>query len=256
MLLASYNLDSIPHVSHGFFTRKGGVSTGIFSSLNCGARSVDNAENVDRNRSLVAEKLGTSGDNLLSLCQVHSARVITVTEKWETDTRPEGDAMVTNVPGMALGILTADCVPVLLADEKNRVIGAAHSGWKGAFSGINRQTVDAMLRLGARRESIAAAIGPAIAQRSYEVEHAFYEKFVLQAQANSGYFIPSAVSGRWMFNLKAFVRDALRETGVAHINMLENDTYIEEDAFFSYRRATHRGEADYGRQISAIMLKP
>ncbi len=228
------------------------MSSGVYDSLNCGVGSLDVPANVLENRRRIAEKLGAG--NLLTLHQVHSADVITVAHTWDMRQRPQADAMVTNRPGIALGILTADCVPILLADSRNAVIGAAHSGWKGAFQGIARRTVDAMLELGAERGSISAAIGPAIAQRSYEVDSAFRQRLVEQSGGNACYFAALPVQQRWLFDLKGFVRDSLEDYGVTNINVLENDTYIEEDAFFSYRRATHRAEVDYGRQVSAIML--
>lgn len=192
----------------------------------------------------------------MGLAQIHSADVMHVTKVWQVNDRPKADAMVTDRPGLALAIATADCVPVLFADRKAGVIGAAHAGWKGAFAGIVGNTVEAMLKLGAQRGAISAAVGPAIAQKSYEVDGAFCQKFMDRALANSGYFMPSAKAGHWLFDLKRFVGDALASAGVENINILENDTYIEEDAFFSFRRTTHRGEPDYGRQLSVIMLKP
>ena len=200
--------------------------------------------------------MGVDAANLLSLRQTHSAHVVVITDKWDSNSRPQGDAMVTNQPGIALGILTADCVPVLFADRKNGVIGAAHSGWKGAISGILQHTIHAMIARGATHESIACAIGPAIARDSYEVGPEFRETFMHKSADNAAYFVASIKTGYWLFDLKQFVYAILADSGINSINMLENDTYLEEDAFFSYRRATHRGEADYGRQISVIMLKP
>lgn len=255
MYLTASNLSSLPGVAHGFFTRNKGVSDGIYASLNCGLGSGDDAAHVRENRDRVAQALGAPGERLCSLMQIHSADVIAVAREWDIAGRPQGDAMATNVPGVALGILTADCVPVLFADVERGVIGAAHSGWKGAFGGVLENTIETMVGLGAKREAIACAIGPAIAQPSYEVGDEFRDKFLQRSAHCEGYFVPSE-HGRWLFDLKAFVRDTLRESGIRDINMLENDTYIEEDAFFSFRRSTHRGEADYGRQISAIMLKP
>jgi YfiH family protein len=256
MFLTSSNLSSLPAISHGFFTRNGGTSNGIYHSLNCGAGTKDEKAHVIENRARVATALSTDTDKLLSLHQIHSADVVTVTESWNMENRPQADAMVTNRKRMALGILTADCVPVLLYDKENYIIGAAHAGWKGALSGIVEETLKAMGRLGAKNSSIAAAIGPAIAQRSYEVDAQFREKFMIRNPLNAVYFVPSPKPAHFLFDLKQFVYDALAYTGIMDINMLENDTYLEENMFFSYRRATHRGEADYGRQISAIMLKP
>ncbi|HEU5048142.1 MAG TPA: peptidoglycan editing factor PgeF [Rickettsiales bacterium] len=256
MFLTASNLSAAPELAHGFFTRNAGASEGVYASLNCGLGSADNAGHVIENRRRVAAALGTQEKHLCSLMQIHSADVVTVAESWENSGRPQGDAMVTNRPGVALGILTADCVPVLFADAERGVIGAAHSGWKGAFSGVLQNTIEAMIALGAKREAIACAIGPAIAQPSYEVGDEFRDRFLQRDAGYKVYFIPSRQEKHWLFDLKTFVRDTLKQTGIGNINMLENDTYIEEDAFFSFRRATHRGETDYGRQISAIMLKP
>ncbi len=255
MLLASSNLSSIPSVAHGFFTRNGGVSSGIYASLNCGWGTSDDPANVAENRRRVVARLGAAVDSLLGLNQIHSAEVITVTQPWSRNAQPKVDAMVTNQAGIALGVLTADCTPVLFADRKNPVIGAAHAGWKGAFSGIVEQTLKAMLELGATQESIVCAIGPAIAQASYEVGGEFREIFLRKSEDNSQYFIPSLKAGYFLFDLRGFIYRILFHSGIQDINMLENDTYIEENTFFSYRRATHRREADYGRQISAIMIR-
>ncbi len=256
MFIASDNLSKIPNITHGFFKRKNGVSKGMYASLNCGLGSNDNKEYVIKNRIKVAKELGADADKLLTLYQVHSADVVVVAKCWRHSKLPRADAMVTDKPGIALGILTADCVPVLFADKNNKVIGAAHAGWKGAFAGILEATIEAMTKLGAERSSIVAAIGPAIAQKSYEVDLVFYEKFINKSTENAKYFVPSTKEGHFLFNLKEFVKNTIAEAGIEDINMLENDTYAEEGDFFSYRRATHRGEADYGRQVSAIMLKP
>lgn len=232
------------------------MSGGIYASLNCGVGSRDDADSVRENLDRVAASFGIQRENLLGLYQIHSADVLHVTRAWDADDRPKADAMVTGRPGLALAISTADCVPVLFADRKRRVIGAAHAGWKGALSGIICNTVEAMLKLGAELDSIATAIGPAITQKSYEVDSVFRQKILDSASANSGYFAPSVKPGHWMFDLKGYVRSALAECGVQDINTLENDTYIEEDSFFSFRRTTHRGEPDYGRQLSVIMLNP
>lgn len=255
MFLKAPNLSSLPSISHGFFTRAGGVSSGLYASLNCGPGTKDSTDNVYRNRSIIAEALGTKTSNLLSLSQVHGNRVITAIHCWGTKDRPEADAMVTNKPGIALGILTADCVPVLFADKHKAVIGAAHAGWKGALAGVVQETLKAMAVLGAKHEHIAAAIGPAIAQTSYEVDSAFQTAWVRDASGNAQYFIPSTRDEHFLFDLKKYIHDILCNCGISDITVLENDTYREENAFFSFRRATHRKEADYGRQISAIVIK-
>lgn len=255
MFLKAANLSSLASVSHAFFTRNGGVSGELYTSLNCGRGSKDSADNVGRNRVLAAKALGAHPHDLLSLYQVHGNTVIIVTDSWDTPDMPKADAMVTDRPGIALGILTADCVPVLFACKKRKIIGAAHAGWKGTFAGIIQETLNAMAALGAGCEDIAAAIGPAIAQSSYEVDAAFRDIWTERASANSRYFLPSTNAGHFLFDLKGCVHDILQTCGIRDINMLENDTYIEEDAFFSYRRTTHRSETDYGRQLSAIMIR-
>ena len=254
MLITSPDIAALENVSHGFFTRKGGVSSGIYASLNCGLGSSDDKANVIENRRRVASKLGAEESKFCTLYQTHSANVITVETCWRHSKLPKADAMVTDKPNIALGILTADCVPVLFADSKGKVIGAAHAGWKGAFAGVLQATVKSMEALGAPVSSIHAAIGPAIAQRSYEVSAPFYQTFLEKDADYARYFI-SAKEEHYRFDLKGFVHDILVKAGLTHINLLENDTYLEEDNFFSFRRTTHHSEPDYGRQISAIMLK-
>ena len=254
MLLTASNLAS-PGISHGFFTRQGGKSKGIYASLNCGLGSQDDKNTVIANRKIIAKALGCDADKLAILFQSHSNAVVTVDKVWRHAKMPKADAMVTNQAGIALGILTADCVPVLFSDATHKIIGAAHAGWKGAFSGVIGNTVNAMIALGATPATITCAIGPAIAQVSYEVDRAFQEKFLSQSQENAQYFIPGLKENHFMFNLKQYVHDRVLKTDITHINILENDTYLEEDNFFSYRRSTHKKESDYGRQISAILLK-
>ncbi|MEH6545727.1 MAG: peptidoglycan editing factor PgeF [Sneathiella sp.] len=242
-------------ISHGFFTREGGVSHGIYGSLNCGPGSKDRAEDVSENRARAMRELGIKPDKLRTIYQVHSADVVVIQDQQELREKPKADAMVTNVPGVALGILTADCVPILFADTSHHVIAAAHSGWKGALANIGKNTVEAMIQLGAHKSDITAAVGPAITQNSYEVGPEFPAPFLDVDPHAARYFTPSVNSGHHMFNLKEFVRDRLRETGIGRVDMLENDTCAEEDLFYSYRRMTKRGETDYGRQLSAIALK-
>jgi len=250
MFLTSPNLSTI---SHGFFTRKGGVSSGLYASLNCGWGSDDDKANVAENRSRVAAKLGTTLENFCSLYQIHGREVVTVEKPWLRTELPKADAMVTTQKGIAIGVLTADCAPVLFADAKAGVIGAAHAGWKGALAGVLSSTVEAMCALGANKANIAAAIGPCIAQRSYEVGAEFRETLVKENAGNGAFFGKSATDSL-LFDLRGYVRSKLAEAGITHINTLENDTYSEEDDFFSFRRTTHRREPDYGRQVSAIML--
>jgi polyphenol oxidase len=255
-VITSGVLDDIPAIRHGFMTRAGGVSTGIYGSLNCGLGSNDDPANVAENRRRCAARFDLPVDRLITLYQVHSPDVVTVDRPWaHGGDQPRADAMVTATPGMALGILTADCVPVLLADAQAKVIGGAHAGWKGAQGGVIDATVAAMVALGARPERIVAAIGPCIAQRSYEVGPEFPDRFLAEDEANVGFFIPARRAGHFMFDIGGYVERRLERSGVGTIQRSPNDTVTEEDSFFSYRRATLRGEKDYGRGISVIMLR-
>lgn len=240
-------------IGHGFFTREGGVSEGLYASLNCGLGSGDSPEAVRENRGRVAGRLGVAGERLLTLYQVHSPTAVTVEGPW-TGERPEADALVTATPGLAIGVLTADCAPVLLADPQARVIGAAHAGWKGAVTGVVEATLAAMERLGARRQRIAAAVGPCIAQPSYEVGPEFPAPFLAQDPGNAAFFRPGA-GDRLHFDLKGFVAERLRRAGVGALAVDPADTQADEARFFSFRRSTKRGEKDYGRLISAIVLE-
>lgn len=241
------------HVTHGFFTCHGGVSSGLYGTLNCGPGSGDDRANVHENRRRVAAALGVPETPLLSCRQIHGAEVVTVCQPWEMGEAPQADGLVTDMPGIILGVLTADCVPVLFADPEARVIGAAHAGWKGAHRGILEATLEAMLTLGAKRERLIAALGPAIAQSSYEVGKDLRDTLLDETEENARFFLPNA-AGRWLFDLKSYAAAKLARDGVKHINVLANDTYSEKEAFFSYRRATKAGESDYGRQVSAIVL--
>jgi YfiH family protein len=242
-------------ISHGFFTREGGHSTGLFSSLNCGMGSGDDRAVVTGNRAKVAARLGVAPDCLLSAYQVHSAEAVLVCGPWaEADERPRVDALVTRTPGVALGVLTADCGPVLFADPEARVVGAAHAGWKGALTGVTSRTLDLMEEQGADRARIVAVIGPTISQAAYEVGPEFPARFTEADPANARYFAPSARAGHAMFDLPAYLADRLRAEGVGQVIDLSLCTFSDERRFFSYRRATHRNEKDYGRLISAIAL--
>lgn len=256
LILTARNLAESRNIAHGFFGRRGGVSEGIFASLNCGPGSGDDRARVIENRGRALSHLAEGGEaRLVTLYQVHSARAVTVDSPWEIGQAPEADAMATRVPGIALGILTADCAPVLLADDKAKVIGAAHAGWKGAVSGVIASVVEAMEKLGADRARIRAAVGPAISQANYEVGPEFHARFVDEAMANSRYFTPSTRPDHWQFNLEAFVAQRLADAGVSAVETLSVCTYAQESAFFSFRRTTHRGESDYGRDISAILIR-
>lgn len=242
-----------PAIRHGFFGRKGGVSTGLYDSLNCGPGSDDVRASVLENRRRASAVLSPDA-GLVTLYQVHSAHAVTVGAPWEIADNPKADAMATNKSGVALGILTADCAPVLLADAEAHVIGAAHAGWSGALSGITESVVAAMERLGAKRERISAAIGPCISQPCYEVGPEFKPRFIASDAANERFFAPSKRAGHWQFDLAAYVAERLRQSGIGTVEVVPACTYAVEAEFFSYRRTTHRKEADYGRQLSAIML--
>ncbi len=239
-------------VPHAFLGRTGGASGGIFDSLNVGLGSSDDRDAVVENRARATSAIG-DGLTLTTLHQVHSPNVVTADAAWPDDARPEADGVVTNKRGLALGILTADCAPVLFADLEAGVIGAAHAGWKGAFTGVLANTVSAMEALGADRKRIAAAIGPCIARKSYEVDDAFRRRFTEADPENDSFFTPGR-EGHHQFDLEGFVARRLAETGIATVEMLGEDTYSQSARYFSYRRTTHASEPDYGRQISLIAL--
>lgn len=256
-ILTSRALDPL---RHGFFTRRGGASSGIFSGLNCGTGSTDQREIVEINRSRVAAAMDVDLDHLVTIHQVHSADVVTLTEPIAGNHRgqstapiPKADAMVTATPGLALAILTADCQPVLFSDPLAGVIGAAHAGWRGAVDGVLGATVDAMVALGAERSRITAVIGPTISQRAYEVGPEFFERFLDEDNGNARFFA-GGNDDRMQFDLPAFGLHCLREAGIGMAEWTRHCTYHDADRFYSYRRTTHQGEADYGRLISAIRL--
>ena len=238
--------------SHGFLGRRGGVSEGVCSGLNVGLGSSDDPDAIRENRRRAVEAVAP-GAALVTLHQVHSAKAVSVTGPFPDDARPPADAMVTDRPGLALGILTADCTPVLFADKGAGVIGAAHAGWKGAFSGVVEATVAAMEKLGAERSSIVAAIGPTIARKSYEVDENFFRRFS-EADPENERFFSHGRPGHHQFDLEGYVASRLAAAGLKRIEAMGLDTYSLPKRFFSYRRSTHRGEADYGRQISLIAL--
>ncbi len=229
------------------------MSEGIYEGLNCGAGSNDLAEHVLENRKRVQDYF--EAEALCTLYQIHSAEVVTITDPFQQFNAPKADAMVTKTPQIALGILTADCAPVLFCDAKAGVIGAAHAGWKGAMGGVLENTITAMESLGATRATITAAIGPCIAQESYQVDGLFHGNFVTRNPSHAEFFDRDIGSpSHYLFNLKAFCESRLQAAGIAHIHTLPDNTYTEESLFFSFRRTTHRAEADYGRQISAIAI--
>ena len=254
--LKAMNLAALPGIAHGFFTRQGGVSKGIYASLNTGLGSKDDRANALENRARAARALEAAPEALCTPRQVHSAICAVAEAPWPVDSPPTADAVATATPGVLIGVGTADCTPVLFADPQARVVAAAHAGWKGAIGGVLEATIETMERLGARRRHIHAAIGPVISQENYEVGEEFRERFLQEDLAHARFFRPGNRPGKWHFDLPGFVAHRLQAAGIGRIERLNRCTYAEEDLFFSYRRATHRGEPDYGRQLSAIMLRP
>jgi polyphenol oxidase len=244
-----------PSLSHGFFTRGGGHSTGIFASLNCGMGSGDDAEIVAMNRGVVERALGVAEKQLVSAYQVHSADVVVVDRPWASDARPKVDGLVTKTKGLALGVLTADCGPVLFADAEAGVIGACHAGWKGALIGVTDSTIAAMEKLGASRDRIVAVLGPMISKSAYEVGPEFPAPFLAQDAGHGQFFTPSTKEGHSMFDLPRYILMRLKSAGLKESHDLALCTYADEARFYSYRRTTHRGEKDYGRLVSAIALR-
>lgn len=243
-------------VRHGFFGRRGGVSGGIYRSLNCGPGSDDDGANVAQNRALVAQALeGDVAAALVTAHQIHSDRVVVAREPWAAGERPKADAVVTDRPGLIVAVLTADCAPVLFADAEAGVVAAAHAGWRGAQAGITDRTVDKMEELGAKRARIAAVVGPAIGPKSYEVGPELRDAVTADAPDDAVFFRPGAQGDRLMFDLPAYVAARLKRAGLKHVAALDADTYALTDDYFSYRRTCHREEPDYGRQISAIMRR-
>jgi YfiH family protein len=242
-------LDGIPH---GFLGRRGGVSAGICAGLNVGLGSSDDRAAIFENRRLAVAAV-VPGAQLVTLHQVHSPDALYADAPWPDDARPKADALVTDRPGLALGVLTADCTPVLLADREAGVIGAAHAGWKGAFAGVVEATIAAMEARGAQRERILVALGPAIARKSYEVDDGFLRRFLDADPANERFFTPGR-EGHHQFDTEAYLLARLAAAGIRRAEALGLDTYADPDRFYSYRRATHKGEADYGRQLSLIAL--
>jgi YfiH family protein len=251
--LTSPLLADLPGVRHAFFTRRGGVSHGLYKSLNMGSGSKDDPGHVAENRARAAAVFEVSLPHLLTCYQVHSAIAVTAAEPWAS--RPEADAVATRTPGLVCGALAADCAPVLLADPEARVVASAHAGWRGALGGVVEAAVEAMARLGARPERISAAVGPCIGPDSYEVGLEFQDAFAAKAPSSDRFFRPGARADKRQFDLPGFVLDRLERAGVGRAEWIGRDTYAEPDAFFSNRRALHRQEADYGRLLSAIMLQ-
>jgi len=244
----------LPGIAHAFFTRAGGVSQGVYATLNGGVGSRDAPDAVAENRFRMAAALGVAADRLAVPYQVHSPDAIVISEHWAPNARPRCDGVATATRGLALGVTGADCGMILFADPAARVVGAAHAGWKGALLGVVEATIAAMERLGARRGSVAAALGPCIARESYEVGPEFVATFIEAGEATERFFAPSRRPGHAMFDLKAYIADRTARAGVGRFEDLGLDTYADETRFFSYRRTTHRREPDYGRLVAAIAL--
>jgi YfiH family protein len=248
------SLAALSGVRHGFFTRAGGVSDGLYATLNAGVGSQDTPANVAENRARMAAVLGVGPQNLLTCYQIHSAEVVVAERPWDAQARPRADAIVTKVPGIAIGVSTADCGPVLFADAQARVVGAAHAGWRGAFTGVIEATLSAMERLGAERERIVAALGPMISQDNYEVGPEFVARFAEADAGSTRFFAPSRRADHALFDLPGYVATRLARAGVTRVEDLGHCTYANAGQFFSYRRSVHQKEADYGRHVYAIAL--
>ena len=243
---------SLGQLPHGFLGRRGGMSVGECAGLNVGYGSNDDPEAIAGNRRLAIAAIHPEAE-LATVHQVHSAEAVVAYQAWPQDQRPRADAMVTDRPNLLLGILTADCAPVLFTDHRGVIVGAAHAGWRGALAGVTDATIEAMELLGSRREHIHSAVGPCVAQPSYEVDDEFRARFVRADPDNQRFFV-TGPAGKPHFDLEAYVVHRLIAAGIGEVEALNLDTYADPDRFFSYRRATHRGEADYGRQLSAIAI--
>jgi hypothetical protein len=245
-----------PRIAHGFFTREGGISKGLYSSLNCSFGSNDHFKNVETNRNRVLQKLGIQNGRLITLKQIHSDKVLNVVNPWNYEDAPDGDGLVTNIPGLVLGILTADCAPVLFVDHIAKVIGAAHAGWRGALTGILESTIEEMIKLGSSASNIKAAIGPCIGLGSYEIGPEFREKFIEGDIRNEQFFTRSTRQGHYKFDLASYIQSRLSEIGVLKVYKTTYDTYQDKSLFFSYRRSVIERQKDYGRELSAISVLP
>jgi len=245
---------SLPGLRHGFFTRQGGVSGGLYASLNGGLGSRDAAHAVAENRARMAAALAVEPDRLLTAYQIHSPHVVAAEAPWTAAERPRADAIVTRTRGLAVGVTTADCGPILLADVEASVVGAAHAGWRGALSGVVEAAVEAMEGLGAARKNIRAVLGPMIRQENYEVGPDLIARFAAEDAASDPFFRPATREGHALFDLPGYIAARLRRAGVGHVEDLDLCTYADADSFFSFRRSTHRAEVDYGRHVNAIVL--
>jgi len=252
--LQAHTLARLGGIRHAFFTRAGGVSGGVYASLNAGVGSDDAPQNVAENRARMAAAMGVAPERFLTCYQIHSPQAVVAVAPWAARERPRADAIVTAVPGLAIGVSTADCGPVRFADGEARIIGAAHAGWRGALAGVTDATIAAMERQGAVRSRIVAALGPMIRQPNYETGAELRHQFVAADAANARFFRPAAREGHFMFDLAGYVVARLAAAGIGTIEDVDACTYADEAKFFSYRRMTHRGEADYGRHVNAIVL--
>jgi YfiH family protein len=254
-MLTSRSLSNLAGIRHAFFTREGGVSNGLYASLNGGVGSNDEPDKVAENRARMAAALSVEPDRLITAYQIHSPDVVVAETPWTASDRPRADGIVTRVPGLAIGISTADCGPVLFADSEARIIGAAHAGWRGALTGVLEATIAAMEKLGAKRARIVAAAGPMIRQPNYEVGPDLVERFLSDDRGNARFFQPAARAGHAQFDLPGYIVARLARAGVSNVEDIGQCTYADPARFFSYRRATHRAQSDYGRHVNAIALE-
>lgn len=246
-------LSALDGIRHAFFTRDGGVSGGVYASLNSGVGSKDDVAHVRENRARMAQALGVDVSRLITAFQIHSPNVVVADEPWDVETRPRADAIVTRTPGLAIGVSTADCGPLLFADPQARVIGAAHAGWRGTLSGVIEGTVAAMEELGADRGRMSVALGPLIRQENYEVSESFVSEFLRADETHARFFAP-ARDGHAMFDLPGFIASRIERSGIGRFEDIGFCTYADPDRFYSYRRSVHRAEPDYGRHVNAIVL--
>jgi len=254
MTITASSLSGLTGIRHAFFTRDGGVSSGIYATLNAGIASKDDAAHVTENRARMAKTLGVAPENFVTAYQIHSPDVVIAEKPWDASTRPRADAIVTRVPGLAIGVSTADCGPVLFADADARVLGAAHAGWRGALGGVLETTLDEMEKLGARRDNIVTALGPMIRQSNYEISGEFFRNFCQADPDNKRFFKSGARADHFMFDLPGYIAARLQQAGIRAIEDCGLCTYAEPERFYSYRRSQHRGEPDYGRHVNAIVL--
>jgi YfiH family protein len=253
-MIQASSLAALPGIRHAFFTRDGGVSRGVYASLNGGIGSDDASQDIAENRARMAAALGVAPSHFITAYQIHSPTVVTAEQPWPPDARPRADAIVTRVPGLAIGISTADCGPVLFADARAGVIGAAHAGWRGALTGVLEATIEAMEACGAARADIVVGLGPMIRQGNYEVGPEFVVRFQDDGAGNAAFFKPGARAGHALFDLAGYIAARLAKAGIGRIEDVGCCTYADDARFYSYRRSVHRGEADYGRHVNAIAL--